>query len=361
MTRLRSLLGFKTLLLLVAAALLLGGWQVTRDRSETVITAYFPNTAGLYEGDDVRVLGVRVGEVTDIEPQGEKVRVRLVVAQDQPVPKEARAAIVSPSLVSGRFIQLEPAWDGGPRLEDGAVIDLDRTAVPVSFDDVKRELTDLATALGPDRGTKNGPLTRALRSVDANLAAGNSTQLREALTALRGAATTLSDGRGDLFATVSNLNDFTRNLATHDAAVRGFSTRLADVGVVLRDNRTQLTAAVRELSRALRSVGSLLDDHGRSLVTTTSRTNRLAAMLADRSNELAGVLHIAPHSLMGLYNTIEDQAINGRATLANLDSVAELVCGAVLGAGGTEQQCRQSLQPILDIVGMSRPPIGGTR
>ena len=39
----------------------------------TEITAVFKDTAGLFLGNDVGVLGVRVGKVTKIEPQGEGV------------------------------------------------------------------------------------------------------------------------------------------------------------------------------------------------------------------------------------------------------------------------------------------------
>jgi phospholipid/cholesterol/gamma-HCH transport system substrate-binding protein len=364
MTRLLSILTPRRLaLLLVVAAVVVTGTTLRNDHANTTITAYFDNTTGLYEGDDVRVLGVRVGEVTSVKPRGDRVKVELSVDGEQPIPAGARAAIVSPSLVSGRFVQLEPAWTEGPRLDDGAVIDLDRTAVPVSFDEVKQELTDLATALGPGKGRGNGELRRAVTVIEKNLSRGDARQLRQSLSALRSAADSLADGRGDLFSTIDHLNDFTRNLATSDAAVRGFSTELADVGTVLRSNRTLLTSAVRELSVALSKVGRLIDTNGSTLTATVAKTNRLAALLADRSNELAGVLHVAPHSLIGLHNTIEDQAINGRATLANLDSVAQLVCGAVLGAGGTEKQCRQALQPLLDLLGLSSlpdlPPVGG--
>lgn len=352
--RARRLLSPRRLLgLALVAALVLTTLGFTRDRASTTVTAEFTNTAGLYVGDDVRVLGVRVGEVTAIDPQGDKVVVELAVDGDQPVPADARAAVVSPSLVSGRFVQLEPVWTGGERLEDDARIGLDRTAVPASFDDVKQELTDLATALGPGEGGQgSGPLRDAILTINANLENGNAEQLRESLTALRSAAGSLSTGREDLFGTINNLNTFTQNLATSDAAVQGFTTKLADVSAVLRANRTELTGTITALTTALDSVDTLLAKDRETITATITKTNELAANLADRSNELAGVLHIAPHSLIGLHNTIEDQAINGRATLANLDSVAELVCGSILGVGGTSAQCKQALQPLLDLLGL---------
>lgn len=349
----------KILLALVAAALVVGGFTWNRDASSTTVRAYFASAEGLNVKDDVKVLGVKVGSITAIENRPGGVLVTLEVDAGQPIPAKARAAIVSPSLVSGRFVQLEPVYDGGPRLEDGATIARERTAVPVTFDDVKQQLTDLATTLGPDAGKEDGPLAVAIKAIDRSLAAGNADRLRTSIAELRGAATALSDGRSDLFSTIEHLDTFTRNLALNDAAVRGFTTELDDVSTVLANNRTDLTGALTDLGRVLAVTERYFKKHRSRIRTTTSDVNLLAAALADRSNELAGVLHVAPHALVDLSNTIEDQAITGRATLSALDNVPQLLCGAVLGVGGTAEQCSKVLQPLIDLLGIGS--IGGTQ
>lgn len=338
--------------LAVVAAIAVGIYRVVNDTTSTEITATFTSAEGLYPGDDVRVLGVKVGKIESVTPADEGVRVVMTVDSGQAIPADADAAIVSPSLVNGRFVQLSPAYTDGDKMQDGAEIGVDRTAVPVTFDDVKQQLTDLSTALGPEPGQKDGALARAIVSIDASLENGNSEQLRTSIADLREAAATLSDGRSDLFTTIANLNTFTRNLAVNDGAVRGFTTKLDDVGIVLARNRKALTAAMRELASALDTTKGFLDTNGTRVTTTIRQLNLLAAALADRSNELAGVIHVAPHSLIGLHNTIENQAITGRAALSNFDSVAQLICGAVLGAGGTSEQCRESLEPLLDLLGL---------
>ena len=65
-------------------------------------------------------------------------------------------SIISPNLVSARFIQLTPAYTGGAVLPDGGSIDLARTAVPVEWDEVKEALTQLAVQLGPTTGSGAG-------------------------------------------------------------------------------------------------------------------------------------------------------------------------------------------------------------
>ncbi|WP_377325623.1 MCE family protein [Pimelobacter simplex] len=342
----------KILIALVAAALVAGAFVWQRDSGSTTVRAYFASAEGLNVGDDVKVLGVKVGTIDKIENEPKGVLVTLQVDAGQPIPADAHAAIVSPSLVSGRFVQLDPVYDGGERMADGATIALERTAVPVTFDDVKQQLTDLATTLGPDAGKKAGPLAVAITALERSLRDGNSTQLRTSIDELRGAATALSDGRSDLFSTIKNLDAFTRNLALNDAAVRGFTTELDDVSAVLAANRTNLTGALDDLAKVLAATDAYFTKHRKRLRSTTKDVNLLAAALADRSNELAGVLHVAPHALIDLSNTIQDQAITGRATLSALDNVPQLLCGAVLGVGGTAEQCAQVLQPLADLLGL---------
>jgi len=338
---------------LIAAALAFGVFAWLGDSNHTTILASFTSAEGLNVNDDVKVLGVSVGEITAIENEGDGVLVTMEVNSDQPIPADAHAAIVSPSLVSGRFVQLAPVFTGGERLEDGATIDIDRTAVPVTFDDVKQQLTDLATTLGPAKGKKGGALASAITALDRSLKNGNSHRLRTAIADLRGAATALSDGRSDLFSTIDNLDTFTRNLALNDAAVRGFTDELDAVGTTLATNRSTLRGTMRDLADVLALTEQYLGKHHRRLTGTLRDLNLLAAALADRSNEFAGVLHIAPHALIGLHNTIQDQAITAQVNATNFDNVAQLLCGALLGAGGTSQQCQDALEPLFGLLGLT--------
>ena len=342
---------FRRLPVLLVLGLLVAAGIVVSRGGETVVEVSFSSAEGLYEGDDVRVLGVPVGTITRITPGESGVQARLTIDDDPPTPADARAAIVSPSLVSGRFVQLEPVYTSGPRLEDGAEIGLERTAVPVAFDDVKQQLSDLTGALGP-QGRRQGALARAVAALDKNLKEGNSTDLRRALAGLRTSAAALSDPRSDLFTTVENLDTFTRSLAVNDEAVRGFAQELDAVGEVLERNRFALTAVLRDLAGTLRTARGFLDANGTGIATAVKRVNLLSAALADRSDELAGSLHIGTNALINLANIVEGSALKGRATLSALDSLPQLLCGAILGAGGTAEQCADLIGPILSSLGL---------
>lgn len=99
--------------------------------NQLTIQADFERSTGLYVGSDVRIMGVKVGKVTEVTPSGDHVRVTMVLTEHTDVPADAKAALVAPSLVSGRYVQLAPAYTGGPKLADDATIPRERTAVPV--------------------------------------------------------------------------------------------------------------------------------------------------------------------------------------------------------------------------------------
>ncbi|MEA2346162.1 MAG: phospholipid/cholesterol/gamma-HCH transport system substrate-binding protein, partial [Thermoanaerobaculia bacterium] len=117
---------------------------------EVQVSGVFERANGLYPGDDVRILGVSVGKVDQVTPRGSDVKIDFHYDRGYRVPGNAMAAIVAPSLVSGRYIQLAPAYRGGPVMGDGAIIPLERTAVPVEWDQIQSELTSLSQALGPN-------------------------------------------------------------------------------------------------------------------------------------------------------------------------------------------------------------------
>ncbi len=121
----------------LAVALIGGLYLVWPGREGNQVVGYFTSAVGLYPGDDVRVVGIPVGSIESIEPQAEAVKITMSVRSGVKVPADARAIIMAPNLVDARFIQLTPAYIGGPAMADGASIGPDHTGVPVEWDEVK--------------------------------------------------------------------------------------------------------------------------------------------------------------------------------------------------------------------------------
>ena len=113
-------------------------------KAEKQATVYFPRTVHIYAGGDVTVLGIKVGSITAVKPQGDRVRVDIKYDASQRIPADASAVILTPTLVADRVVQLTPAYTGGPVMADTAVIPLQKTGVPLELDQVFQNLNDLS-------------------------------------------------------------------------------------------------------------------------------------------------------------------------------------------------------------------------
>src|SRR5271165_3140428 len=187
----------------VAAGLAVGGvllYQAANPGKQ--VTAYFTESIGVYPGSTVRVLGVPVGTVDAVQPAGTQVKVTMTINSGVAIPAGADAVLVAPSVVSDRYIQLIPAYTGGPQLPDGAVLPAARTAVPVEIDQIYASLAKLATALGPSGANSHGALSNLIKTGAANLA-GNGAYLHEMITEFSGLSKALGGSAGNLFATIA--------------------------------------------------------------------------------------------------------------------------------------------------------------
>ena len=281
-----------------------GLWWVLFDVGGTHVTAYFTKTVGVYPGSDIRVLGIKVGTVDAVAPQGNDVRVDITVDSGIQIPADAQAVVVAPSLVSDRYIQLVPAYDDGPLMANNAVIPLNRTATPVELDDLYASLDKLATALGPNGANKTGALSDLLDTAAANLN-GNGTQIADTIKQLSAAAATVANAKGDLFTTVDALQKFTQTLATSDGQIRGFETQLANVTGYLADDRAALGAALTDLTNALTQVQSFVQANASLLESNVHNLTGITQALVNQRAALAEVLDVAPLGASGLLNSYD--------------------------------------------------------
>jgi virulence factor Mce-like protein len=290
----------RLLALLLAAALAgtLSGCGVFGSSTKTG-SVRFERTIGLYEQSDVRILGVRVGQVTRIEPDGDGVRVEIEYDDKYDIPADAQALVVAPSIVADRYVQLSPAYTGGPVLADGAMIDIENTQVPLELDDVQASLNDLNLALGPEGANRDGALSDLI-SVSAQNLEGNGALFNTTLEGFSQFVTTLSGQRDDLFGTVNNLQQFTSTIAGSDDVVRAFNRDLAVVADQLAGEREDLARAVRQLSIALGDVAAFVAENRESLTTNVTGLADATEALVSRQIELEEFLDTAPGALSNL-------------------------------------------------------------
>lgn len=218
--------------------------------SHYTVTASFPRTVGLYAGDDVRVVGVPIGTISKITAEGDHVDVTMSLDRDTPVSAETGAVIVPPGVLSARYVQLTKPWLHGPRLANGARISADRTSAPLELDDVTRQLDRFLEALGPSSAGQQGALSNVLGAA-AGALNGNGNTLRQSLSDLANALDTVGNSRGDIVATIEQLQTFVTTLAGSDQSIRVFEQSLSQVSGQLASQRSQLRAAIRNIRQTV--------------------------------------------------------------------------------------------------------------
>jgi phospholipid/cholesterol/gamma-HCH transport system substrate-binding protein len=301
MTRNRLVTGAAIVLigLLVAAAVFVVRQTLFKPKT---ITAYFTTATAVYPGDDVRVSGVKVGSIAKIEPVGTQAKMTLHVDRDVPIPADAKAVIVAQNLVAARYLQLTPAYrTSGPKMGDGAVIPVDRTAVPVEWDEVKDQLMRLSTELGPNSKVSTPSIARFIDSA-ANALDGNGDKLRQTLAQLSGVGRILANGTGNIADIIKNLQTFVSALRDSNTQIVQFNNRLATLTSVLDDNRSDIDAALSDLSVAVVEVQRFIAG---SRDQTSEQIRSLASVtqnLVDHKMDLENILHLAPTSFANFYD-----------------------------------------------------------
>ena len=293
-------------ILTVAAILLAATFLLVHQPDETkTVTAHFPRAVSVYKGSDVRVLGVNVGRVTAVIPEGNSVRVDMEYDADIDLPQDAKAVVVTPTLIADRFVQLTPVYTDGPVLKSGADIALPDTGVPVELDRIYASIRDLSVALGPNGVNKDGTLNHLLEA-GANALDGQGQRGNEMIRNLSEAAATFGQGAGPLFDTVEELARFTNTLATNDELVRAFVKDLTGVSASLVSERVEIQRALAAVARSVGTVKTFVHDNRQALVTDIEKLTRVMKTINSERDSLSTALDVAPVAMDNLflaYNT----------------------------------------------------------
>lgn len=291
------------LLLIIAA----GGWWASTLIGTTKVHATFTSAVGIYEGSNVRILGVDVGKVTKVTPRGDVVDVDLRVNRGVKLPADVKAVQIIPSIVADRYVQLMPAYSGGPQAGRDIELTTKQTRVPVEIDSIYANLQKLSKSLGPDGANKNGAVTDFVDVFSKNLD-GNGAKLGEAITNLSKAAGTLSDGSGDLVSTIKNLNVFVGALKENDAQVRQFNTQMASFNTFLAGERQQLGTALDTLSYALGDVATFISDNNQKIGDAIRGLQPTGQALLDNKDHLLEILTVLPVTISNLINAYDAES-----------------------------------------------------
>lgn len=275
------------------------------------VTADFENIAGMYVGNDVSVLGMPVGKVDKITPKGTLVEVAMSIDKDTPVPADAIAASVSPSVVTDRHLELTPVYRGnGPKLADGDHIPLDRTRTPVELDRVITALDQASGALKGD-GKGGGPLAGQINALDGALN-GNGERIRNTLDQLSSALKLGVDNKDAISNAIIKANELTQMIAENDQTVRDFSSGITNLSQILADQAPGLQSVLTQLNDFLANTSSVLDQNRTQLGGSLTRLTDTTNLLRENARNLTETVDVLPLTFQNLSNAMSPDTGNIR-------------------------------------------------
>ena len=188
----------------------------------------------LAEQSDVRISGVNVGKVTDIElpPDGGQAVATLSLEERfAPLPADVRAMLRAKTLLGETYIEITPGTEDGPKLAEGATLPAAQVAPTVELDEI-------------------------LRTFDPKTRAALRTWLRDSATAIEGRAPSLSSSFALLAPTFSGFDKIFRTLNTQEVAVRQLFANGATTFDALSSRRGQLRSLIESSNTVLQTTAS---------------------------------------------------------------------------------------------------------
>jgi phospholipid/cholesterol/gamma-HCH transport system substrate-binding protein len=342
------------------------GLHLYRKLTTTTVVAYFAQANALYAGDDVAIMGVAVGSVDKVEPAGDRIKVTFHYQSKYKVPADASAVILNPTLVASRNIQLEPPYNGGPVMTDNAVIPIERTEVPVEWDELRDSITKTVSALGPTPEQPKGPLGEALESLADGLA-GKGEAIHKSLSSLSTALTALNESRGETFAVLRGLATFLTALKINEQQLASLNSNLAQLTSSLAPNDHEVADAVKQLNTLLPVLHKFLDRNGQAVIHDVSNLSEATTPLVrpDTANDLETFLHVFPTFAANANNAYHPShgAITLIPAVINFANPLNFICSAIqagsrLGFQDSAEMCAQYLTPVLDAMKFNYLPFG---
>jgi phospholipid/cholesterol/gamma-HCH transport system substrate-binding protein len=261
--------------------------------------AQFTDVAGLVEGDEVRIAGVRVGQVTGIgvadEPADETGRpvaeVELEVSEDVPLPAAVEATIRFRNLVGQRYIALtEGEGSSGETLEEGAVIPLAQTT----------NALDLTVLFGGFQ-----PLLQALSPDDVNRVSfeiiqvfqGEGGTMENLLAHVGSLTSSLADRDQVIGSVIDNLTTVMGTLAARDQQLSDLVVSMQQFVTGLADDREVIFDSLQTIDELAVSTSGFLEDARAPLAADIEALGSLSDNLADTGDLVEKFLQTAPTKL----------------------------------------------------------------
>ncbi|HLV74440.1 phospholipid/cholesterol/gamma-HCH transport system substrate-binding protein [Actinomadura hallensis] len=285
-----------TLIALVVSVYLVGTRGLLQDRY--TVSGVFAATGNLRSGDEVRVAGVRVGEVTSVEPDHRRghVVVRWKVDGEVDLGPATRAEIKVANVLGGRYLRLsgpvaEPHLADMP--EDERRIPLERTGVP----------TTINTVLDDSARTVSKLDTGAINKIVAELnGIGDEDRgrLGRALSNLAKLADTVNESEPQIKELLDNGDRVLKLARAKDAELSRLLTNVQIMLDELRKRRAELAAFLGSGNRTVETLTRVIDRQQEKLLSLLADLRGTLGTLRPATGDFNTLLAWAGPTLSGL-------------------------------------------------------------
>ncbi|MEJ8672828.1 MCE family protein [Streptomyces sp. MS1.AVA.1] len=250
--------GLTTLALLAMAAFNADRLPVIGD-GETY-SAAFAEAGGLKPGDEVRVAGVKVGKVEEVDLDGDHVKVTFKIKGLPDFGTDTGASIRVKTILGAKYLALHPK--GGGQLAPGSEIPLKRT-VPAY--DVVQAFSDLTTT------TEKVDTDRVAKALDT-------------------ISTTFEDSPEEVRASLKGLSQISRTVASRDKALRELLDHANGVTGVLADRSGDFTTLVKDGDKLFKEISKRRDAIHKLLKSSAALGIQLSGLVQDNDKEIGQAL-----------------------------------------------------------------------
>ncbi|MET9801114.1 MCE family protein [Streptomyces sp. NPDC006368] len=264
---------------------------------EHTYKAVFSDVTSLEEGDDIRVAGVRVGEVEDIAIKDRTLaEVTFTVTHDRPLLSSTGAVIRYRSLVGQRYIALTEGAGDGTRLPPGGTIPLSRTQPALDLNALLNGFKPLFAALSPK--DVNQLATEIIKTLQ-----GEGGTVNSLLAHTASLTTTLADRDRLIGSVIDNLNTVLATLDRRGARFSGLIQQLQRVISGLSADRKPIGESLVNINNLTEATSGLLEDARPPLKADIAELTELTGTLNKNEKTVEGVLKRLPNKLNKLTRT----------------------------------------------------------
>ncbi len=270
----------------------IGAWFMMRTPS---YTALIPDAAGIRAGDDVRIAGITVGEVTEVRARGASVQVRF--RTDRELTTDTRVGVKIGSLLGDRYFQLQPGRHS--RLSAGGVLPLTQADGSYTLDRFWMDATAVNGQL--DLDTMQQAID--VLAKDLNTPAADTNQALQGLGSLSQIAAARSDQVDHLITSIQAVTGLVNDQMER---IDQITTNADQIMIAINQRKQALTELIRATRQMIRQLNTLAATNDKPMHQALTRMRSVMDTLVAHRAELDRTLQLAGPAMRMYTNSLGD-------------------------------------------------------